>query len=90
MSESETTSASNWKVIRDGEAGRRDMHWEEVTFTLDFCQFVALKGLNSHSNKTLLRKNSEKNFRRISGKVNYPQKEIEKKRNFKLTGKRLL
>ena len=36
MSESETTSASNWKVIRDGEAGRRGEGWEEITFTLDF------------------------------------------------------
>ena len=35
MSESETTSASNWKVIRDGEARRRGARWEEVTFTLD-------------------------------------------------------
>ena len=34
MSESETTSASNWKVIRDGEAGRQG-HWEKATFTLD-------------------------------------------------------
>ena len=46
MPESETTSASNWKVIKDGEAGRRGACWEEVTFTLDFSQFVALKGLN--------------------------------------------
>ena len=30
MSESETTSASSWKVIRDGEAGRRGARWEEV------------------------------------------------------------
>ena len=36
MSESETTSASNLKVIRGGEAGRRGARSEEVTFTLDF------------------------------------------------------
>jgi len=41
MSKSETTSASNCKVIRDGEAGRRGARWQ-VTFTLDF---LALKGL---------------------------------------------
>ena len=39
MSKSETTSASNCKVIRDGEAGRRGARWQKVTFTL------ALKGL---------------------------------------------
>ena len=45
MSKSETTSASNCKVIRDGEAGRRGARWHwQVTFTLDF-QFLALKGL---------------------------------------------
>ena len=32
MSESETTSALNWKVIRDGEAGKRGARWEKVTF----------------------------------------------------------
>ena len=35
MSESETTSSSNWKVIRDGEAGMRGARWEEVTLTLN-------------------------------------------------------
>ena len=48
MSESETTGALKSKVIRDGEAGRRGMRWEKVSFTfglLDFFQFVALKGL---------------------------------------------
>ena len=25
----------NWKVKRDGEAGRRGEHWEKVTFALD-------------------------------------------------------
>ena len=36
MSEIETTSASNWKVKRDGKARRQGTRWEEVTFTLDF------------------------------------------------------
>ena len=36
MCDSETTSASNWKVIRYGQAGRRGARWEKVTFTLDF------------------------------------------------------
>ena len=45
MSESETTSASNWKGIRYGEAGRQGARWEKVTFTLDFIQFWAVKGL---------------------------------------------
>ena len=35
MSENKTTSASNWKVIRDGEAGGRGAQWEKVNFTLD-------------------------------------------------------
>jgi len=26
----------NWKVIRDGEAGRQGVHSHKVTFTLDF------------------------------------------------------
>jgi len=43
--ESETTSGWNWKVIRDGEAGRRGARWQKVTFTLDFGDFLALKGL---------------------------------------------
>ena len=30
MSESETTSASNWKVIRDGKPGKRSTRWEET------------------------------------------------------------
>ena len=34
MSKSETTSASNWNVIKDGEAGRRGARWEEVRFEL--------------------------------------------------------
>ena len=46
MSESETTSASNWKVIRGDEAGRRGARWEKVTFTLDFSLLWAVKGLN--------------------------------------------
>jgi len=35
MSESEATSEWNWKVIRDGEAGRRGESSHKVTFTLD-------------------------------------------------------
>jgi len=35
-SESETTSGWNWKVIRDGETGRRGARWHKVTFTLAF------------------------------------------------------
>ena len=50
LSESETTSASNWKVIRDGEAGRRKARWEKVTFTLEFS---ALKGLKILATKIL-------------------------------------
>ena len=50
MSKSETTSASNCKVKRDGEAGRRGARWQKVTFTLDFfSQFLALKGLSGWS-----------------------------------------
>ena len=36
MSESETTSASNWKVISDSEVGRLVVHWEKVAFTFGF------------------------------------------------------
>jgi len=36
MSGSETTSAWNLEVIRDGKAGRRDARWHIVTFTLDW------------------------------------------------------
>jgi len=43
--ESETTSEWNWKVIGDGEAGRRGARWHKVTFTLD-TDILALKGLN--------------------------------------------
>jgi len=43
MSESETTSEWNWKVIRDREAGRRGARSHKVTFTLD--DILALKGL---------------------------------------------
>ena len=39
LSKSETTNATNCKVIRDGEAERRDARWQNVTFT----QFLALK-----------------------------------------------
>jgi len=42
-SESETTSGWNWKVIRDGETGRRGARWHKVTFTLAF--LLTLKGL---------------------------------------------
>ena len=43
MSESETTSTSNWNVMRDCEAERRGAHWEKVTYTS--LPFLALKGL---------------------------------------------
>ena len=43
MSESETTSVSNWKVIRDGKIGRRGACWEKVTFTLE--KVPVVKGL---------------------------------------------
>ena len=33
--QSETTNASNWKVIRDGEPGKRDASLEKATLTLD-------------------------------------------------------
>ena len=48
MSKSQTTSASNCKVIRDGEAGRRGACWLKVTFTLEF---LALKGLTAKAVK---------------------------------------
>jgi len=41
MSEAETTSGWNCKVIRDGEAGRRGARW------LGLSDFLALKGLRS-------------------------------------------
>ena len=38
MSESETTSASNWKVSRDGKTMRLSVE-KKVTFTLDFRKY---------------------------------------------------
>ena len=47
MSESETTNASNWKVIREGEAGKKSLS----IWTLD--QFLALKGLRQFNLESL-------------------------------------
>ena len=57
MSESQTTSASNWKVIKDSEARRRGAPWAKVTFTLDFFEFLAVKGLKRGDKKLELEKN---------------------------------
>ena len=56
MSESETTSSSKWKVIRDGEAGRQGSRWER-TF-----QFLVAKGLRGCSNGNLKKKVDSKGF----------------------------
>ena len=46
MSESKTTSASNWKIIRDGEVGRQGVRWEKGHFHFGlFSLFWAVKGL---------------------------------------------
>ena len=55
MSESETTSASNWKLIMDGKTGRRGAFWEKVIFTLDF---LALKVIISVINKYIKTSNN--------------------------------
>ena len=48
MSKSETTSASNWKVIGDGEAVSQGARWEKVTH--NYYLFLFFVNVGSCSN----------------------------------------
>jgi len=71
----QTTSAWNWKVISNGEAGRRGARWHEVTFT-HFNDFSTLKGSKKISLLEILYSLQVRFAKQFSSQIRFNQKDI--------------